>query len=227
MVEFFSNWTKGLSVAIVIVSILEMLLPNNKTKKYIKMVMGIYILFNIINPFVHNKNIFNIDEFNFEDYGTSQAKSTVNQESMDRRIEELCIEELEKDISKKIEKKGYKVNSCKVDAKISEKEDETKIKKIKLNIIKNEEVQKDLMKDVNAQNKNVGNNENNEKSFENKVVVEVQKIKPINILENVGEEKNQKLKKSKSLKLSKAEIRNIKKFLIEEYGVSEKCLEIN
>ena len=33
MIEFLSSWAKSLGVTIVIVSILEMLLPNNKTKK--------------------------------------------------------------------------------------------------------------------------------------------------------------------------------------------------
>ena len=56
MIEFLSSWAKSLGVTIVIVSILEMLLPNNKTKKYIKVVMGLYILFNIISPFIKNKD---------------------------------------------------------------------------------------------------------------------------------------------------------------------------
>ena len=34
MIEFISSWAKSLGLAIVIVSILEMLLPNNKNKKY-------------------------------------------------------------------------------------------------------------------------------------------------------------------------------------------------
>ena len=61
MIDFFSSWTKTLGLSIVIVSILEMLLPNNKTKKYVRMVMGIYILFTIISPFISNKEIFNIN----------------------------------------------------------------------------------------------------------------------------------------------------------------------
>ena len=60
MIEFISTWVKGLGVAIVIVSIIEMILPNNKTKKYIKMVLGIYIIFNIISPLVKNKDKLNL-----------------------------------------------------------------------------------------------------------------------------------------------------------------------
>ena len=57
MMDSFLNWTKAIVMAVIIVSILEMLLPNNKTKKYVKMVMGIFILYNIISPFIKDKNM--------------------------------------------------------------------------------------------------------------------------------------------------------------------------
>ena len=68
MIEFLSSWAKSLGVAIVVVSILEMLLPNNNTKKYIRMVMGIYIIFNIIAPFIKYKNFLNLNEINLDTY---------------------------------------------------------------------------------------------------------------------------------------------------------------
>ena len=64
MVSFLSNWVKNLSLAIIVVSILEMLLPNNKTKKYVKMVMGLYILFSIISPFIQNSDKFDLENIN-------------------------------------------------------------------------------------------------------------------------------------------------------------------
>ena len=33
MINFLSSWVKNLCLALIVVSILEMLLPNNKTKK--------------------------------------------------------------------------------------------------------------------------------------------------------------------------------------------------
>ena len=57
MVKFLSSWVKNLSFSLIVVSILEMLLPNNKTKKYVKVVMGLYILFSIISPFIENSII--------------------------------------------------------------------------------------------------------------------------------------------------------------------------
>ncbi len=191
MIEFMSSWAKGLGLAIVIVSILEMLLPNNKTKKYIRMVMGVYVLFTIISPFIQNKDVFDVNKIDLENITSQETSSSVNQTSMDERIEELYMQELEKDITEKIEEKGYKVNKCKVDATIGTDEEETKIDKIELKVQK-----------ANA---------------ENTIVTQIQKIKPI---DTSTENQDQ-------TKLDKQDIQNIKEFLIEEYGVSEKCLKIN
>lgn len=219
MIEFLSSWAKGLGLTIVIISILEMLLPNNKNKKYIRMVMGIYVIFTMISPLINNKEKFNINNLNLEEYTTVQATTQiVDQTSMDKRIEELYMEELEKDITKKIQEKGYKVLSCKVNAKISDEENETKINKIKLNIEKTENEENKI------EEKNTDMNVEN--SIENKIITQIQKIKPIDtsISTKDSDIKNKLDAKSK---IENSDIQNIKKFLIEEYGVSEKCLEIS
>ena len=204
MIEFLSSWAKGLGLAIVIVSILEMLLPNNKTKKYIRMVMGLYILFTIISPFIKNRTLFNVENIDLskELNNYSSVETSVDQTSMDERIQVLYVEELEKDITKKIEEKGYEVTECKDKANI--KDENNTISKIKLKIEKNEENKK----------------EENE-TIENKMVNEIQKIKPVNTqIQNNNKEKKEE-------KITRNDIQNIKKFLMEEYEVEEKCLEIN
>ena len=219
MIEFLSSWAKSLGLAIVIVSILEMLLPNNKNKKYIRMVMGIYIIFNIISPFIKNQDIFNIENIDIEKYAlnetgeTQLSKEEVNQTSMNKRIKDLYIEELEKDITKKLEEQGYKVNSCKVKATISEEESKTEIKEIKINVEKSE---------------NAEETKQDEENVEDKLVTEIQKIKKVDTTVNTQkEEQNEQEKQEKENEVSKSDIQNIKKFLIEEYEVNEKCLKIN
>lgn len=213
MIEFMSAWIKGLGLAIVIVSILEMLLPNNKTKKYIRMVMGIYVLFTIVSPFIKHQDVFKAGNFDLDEYTSTQTSTTLNQSSMDERIQELYIQELEKDISKKLKEKGYGTTSCKVKAQISDEEEETKITKIKIKVQKSQEEVKP----------------SEEEKIENKVVTEIQKIKPIDtsIQKQDENKKEENEAEDKKTKINRADIQNIKKFLIEEYGVSEKCLEIN
>ncbi|MBP7025067.1 MAG: stage III sporulation protein AF [Clostridia bacterium] len=208
MIEILSSWAKGLGITIVIVSIFEMLLPNNRTKKYIRMVLGVYVIFNIVSPLIKNKDVFNFNNIDLEEY-TSVETSSVNQTSMNERIKKLYSEELEKDITKKIKEKGYEVKKCKVSVQIADDEEETKINKIKLIVSKTqEEVKNDI-----------------ENSAENKIVTEIQKIRKIDT--GVEIKKQEKEKNEVSDKVNKTEIQNIKKFLIEEYGVNEKCLEIN
>ena len=55
-------------------------------------------------------------------------------------------------------------------------------------------------------------------SIENQIVTQVQKIKKVN---------TKKIEEDKETSLEKSDIQNLKQFLIEEYEVNEKCLEIN
>ena len=219
MIEFLSWWAKNLGVVIVIVSIFEMILPNNKTKKYIRVVLGIFVMFNIISPFIKNKDKLSSVSIDLENYTTEQ-NVTVDQTSMDKKIQDLYEKELEKDIKNKIEEQGYKVASCKVNATILENEnsnsEENTIQKIKIKIEKKEDIEKS-----NQDAKNV----------ENKIVTEIQKIKKVNttIGNNTNnEDTNNKETDTNNLKkITRQDIQDIKKFIIDEYGVKEKCLEIN
>lgn len=178
MVEFLSSWAKSLGLAIVIVSILEMLLPNNKTKKYIRMIMGIFVLFNIISPFVKNKELLDIGNIDLEKY-TEVEETSVDQTSMDERILDLYTKELKKDIQSKLEEKGYEVEKCDVQAQLGNEEEETHITKIQL--------------DISNQKENKENEQ--ETNLENKIVVEVQKINPINT--NIKNEENMRIGRTK------------------------------
>ena len=224
MIEFISTWAKSLGVTIVLVSIIEMLLPNNKTKKYIRVVLGVFVLFNIISPFIKNKEQLNIiTEINsadlekysseYENYKSSdnnnesENNSNLNQTSMDKRITELYKQELERSIKNKIEEIGYEVESCKVEAQIID--NETGIKKVRVKIGGKKEGNNE-----NEENKNNESN-NNEKTAEEKVVEEIEKIKKvdeINILKNKEDDAEE------NSKITKTDIQNIKNILKEEYG---------
>lgn len=208
MIEFFSSWAKGIGVTVVIISIIEMLLPNNNSKKYIRMILGIYLIFNIVSPLIKNRDVLNVNNINLSETTISTTAEEVNQTSMNKRIKKLYEQELEKDITKKLKEKGFEVKSCNVATQVSTNEnEETKINKIKVSIDK-----------INTTNKI------EEKNKESKIVTQIQKIKKIDT--NVGENKDEK-EKQENKNITKSDIQNIKKFLIDEYGVNENCLEIN
>lgn len=233
MINFLSLWVKNLSLALIVVSILEMLLPNNKTKKYIKMVMGLYILFSIIAPFVNSSNVlnFNIEDV-YSDYSkeisntsTTSTAGEVNQASMDDRLNKLYKEQLESDITQKVEEKGYDVRKCKVDAHVSESD--TGIESITIEI----DGKNDNTENSNNSNKTDATENSNDSSkysknsgntLEGKIVKEIQKIQKVEIDVSKGDDSE-----DTNSAITKTDVKMIKDFLTKEYGVSEKCLKIN
>ena len=74
MIEWIKNWTEGIIIAVIISIIIEMLVPEGKNKKYVKVVSGIYILYTIINPFLD-------DNFSFlliNSYTTGVSPTSLN-----------------------------------------------------------------------------------------------------------------------------------------------------
>ena len=115
MINFLSSWAEQIILAIIIVTIIELILPQNKNKKYIQMVLGIYVLFNIISPIIKNKDSFSIEKYNIENYQT-QTQYEVDQSSMDKKLEKIYLEELENTVILKFQEKGFEVSKCEIDA---------------------------------------------------------------------------------------------------------------
>lgn len=122
MVDFIITWTKGIIVAVIIASIIEMILPNGNSKKYIKMVIGVYIVFNIVAPVINKvtnnsfslESIIDVNKYTnqIESYEVSTEKLDSNNESS---IKEMYKINLEKDMKSKLEEKGYIVNSINIE----------------------------------------------------------------------------------------------------------------
>lgn len=116
MIQFLSSWAEQIVLAVIIATIIELILPQNRNKKYIQMVIGIYILFNIISPIIKNKDtILTSGDYDLEKYESS-SNYTIDQSSMDERIEKIYVEELENTTISKFQIAGIEVEKCNVDA---------------------------------------------------------------------------------------------------------------
>ena len=117
MIDFLSSWAEQIVLAVIIATIIELILPKSKNKKYIQMVIGIYIMFNIISPIIKNKDILSVEEINTENY-TTNSEYVIDQSSMDKRLEKIYLEELEENVTTKFEDAGYTVSKCEIDAEL-------------------------------------------------------------------------------------------------------------
>ena len=115
MINFMSSWAEQIVLAVVVSTIIEMILPKNKNKKYIQMVVGVYVLFNIISPIIGNKDDFSIEKYNIENYET-KSQYQVDQSSMDEKLEKIYLEELKNTVISKFEANGFEVAKCEIDA---------------------------------------------------------------------------------------------------------------
>ncbi len=157
MINFLSKWVEQIALSVIIVSIFELILPKGNLKKYIKVVLGIYIIFCIISPFVNSSILYDIGNIDLEKYTeniTGNNSNDVNQESMDLRLQNLYIEEMEKNISKRLEDEGYNVSKCNIDANLDISSENSGIHSINLNLSK-KKIEIDL-------SNNTDNNKNSE-----------------------------------------------------------------
>ena len=115
MINFMSLLAEQIVLAIIVATIIEMILPQNKNKKYIQMIIGIYVLFNIISPIIKNEEEISIEKYNIESYTTS-SQQVIDQTSMDERIEKIYLKELEATVTSKLEEKNIEISKCEIDA---------------------------------------------------------------------------------------------------------------
>lgn len=167
MIEFLRNWVEQIAITIIIVSIFELILPDGKLKKYIKIILGVYVVFCIISPFVDNSlySFDKLDEIDLSDYVENETLAenmTVNQESMDLRLQELYIQELENNIEAQVQEYGYNMSKCDIDADLNSSSENPGIHSIKLEL-----QEKGRISNIESVEINISNNTNIEEDQNN------------------------------------------------------------
>ena len=202
--EFLRNWIEQIALAVIIASIFEMILPNGKTKKYIKMILGVFIVFSIISPFVNSTDLYNIDVNEIiGDYAQSfEIDNTTSQNSTDEKIEDLYINELEKDISKKVEEQGFEVESCEIEAIIYSDNDDAGIENINIVLL--------------------SKNENNVNNSDDDTNSSIQTINEVEIGVNIDNNTNE----SEDNSITEKDIKKLKNFLSDYYEIDKKVINI-
>lgn len=211
MISWINSWAQGIIIAVIIATVIEMILPEGNNKKYIKTVIGIYIIFNIIYPLVTKISgksldlniIINREEYIDVSYMDVGERLLIN---TNEHITGEYIERIKNDIKVRLEDKGYIVN--KVNMQIETEDDNRygEINKIELNIY-----------DKKKQSK-----ENESK--ETNTVSEVEKI-DINISKS-NNDTNVEIEENIN-RISEESINEIKSFLETIYGVNKENVYIN
>ncbi len=185
MIEWLNEWAQGIIVAVIIATIIELILPKGNSKKYVKVIVGIYILFTIISPVIAKVkgNELNVNEIldtaKFEkELEKSNSKISEKLESNNSRsIKDIYVSNLTTDIKNKLKEKGYNV----VSSSINVKDDKNyTIEEINLDVNKIENEQAD--------------NQENEQEVNRIESINIEKVKirvdTDNTIDNTEESKN-------------------------------------
>lgn len=203
MINFIKDWANQIILAVIIATIFEMILPNGNNKKYIKMILGLYVLFTIIHPVITKitGNSADISNFDYKKYfdDTILETNTENfEDNNSKLIKQAYIDNIKKDIESKLEQRQYKVISCSVDViDNGNKDTYGAIQSIDL----------ELKKILNNANENIS-------------TIKVETV-DINISNNLN------LDNSKRLNLTDDEKKEIIEFLSQEYSIEKTAILIN
>ena len=227
MIEWITNWAQGIIIAVIIATIIEMILPNGSCKKYIKVVIGVYILFSIISPVISKitGKGFNIsEELNLEEFYTEvDSKAIYN--SLDKNnsnnIMDIYVSNLKSDIISKLKNKGYETIECEVKIK---NEETYEIEALNLNLKK--------IKSNNADTEEENNNEDVEKvNGVNDVNIEINgsnnKDNNIEDDNDKNNSKNNTNNKDYNSDLTVYEKNKVKEYLETTYEINKKSININ
>ena len=106
-------------MSVIIATIIEMLLPKNGNGKYVKVVIGVFVLFSIVSPIISKIRGDNNDVIEFDSYlekaETSNVQATSVSMDNENAIKSMYEENLKVDIKSKINQKGYTVGEIQLD----------------------------------------------------------------------------------------------------------------
>lgn len=208
MVKFINSWAQGIILAVIIATIIEIIVPEGNNKKYVKTIIGIYILFSIIYPLltkISNKSI------NINSIITSANREILKYESdtnitleTNSYIEQTYKAKIEEDIKNEVSQKGYKVILLNTSIEAHNEEKYGQIKEI---LIKIEKIEKKEKEEIN-------NTTSNRINQINKIEINLN-----NSIED-GERKEKE-------EITGEEIKSLKEYLNTTYGTPIDKIYIN
>lgn len=206
LIEWISTWAEQIIVAVIIATIIEMILPSGNNKKYIKAVIGVYVLFTIISPILGKITNLDLDNINYEKYfnelDTSQTISQSLTTNNDKSVEEIYTSNLKQDMKSKLVEQGYIVDSISVSIELTDEANYGKINQLSITLYKK-------VDNTNIEEKKISN------------TISVNKIEEVKLKNTVTNNTSNKQEVKTSDK------NEIKEYLSSVYQVNKKNIKIN
>lgn len=202
-----------------------MILPEGNSKKYIKVVIGVYVLFTIVSPVITKftgktvqvSDILDLDKYIEETEESMKVQNTI-QDNNQSSILEVYSSGIKDDMKAKIEAKGYKVNDIAIEVANDESYSITSI------VVEVEEIDSESEEETNTQaEENITSNKVEEVESVNKVEVSITEKNANTENANTNSEES----KDNKNKLPNSKKKELKEYLSGVYEVQEESITIN
>lgn len=162
MINGLTSWAKSIILAVIIATILEMILPDGNNKKYIKTIIGVYILFTIISPIISKLNggDIQIDTQKYEQYFNNQNYTMTSTNVIDMNLDNAYVSSMKSDIKQRLKEKGYETKALEADIELKDEAKYGTIKSLNISLIKvssNNMVNKIEKVEINISNQQTNN----------------------------------------------------------------------
>ena len=112
MIDWFRAWSKGIVIAVIIASLIEMILPDNNSKKYIKIIIGIFVVYTIVSPVINQFSKTKLEDITkINNYIETYSKDVIEDNKVtfksEDAIKQIYIQNLQSSIKSKLETNGY------------------------------------------------------------------------------------------------------------------------
>ena len=136
-------------MAVIIGTVIEMILPDGNCKKYIKVVIGIYIVFTIISPVITKftgetisvSEVLELEKYVQEAEKSANVGNSINSDNQSN-IMSMYVSGLKEDVMARLKEKGYSASNIEIG--ITDIESYT-INSISLQVVKIENEKKDKL----------------------------------------------------------------------------------
>lgn len=214
LIAFINSWVQGIILAVIIATIIEIILPEGNNKKYVKTIIGIYIMFVIVGPLISkilNKDV-NIESIMQNTTSTMSKLETNNNITIETNayIEKTYKQKLEEDIKNKSSEKGYNISFLNLAIETGDSEEYGQINSIAMKIDKID--------------KSIENEREDKKGTTNNTIDNVETVQ-ISVSDNKIIDKNDDVVKNTNI--SENEIETFKEYLSNVYGISKDKIQIN
>lgn len=107
VISFINSWLKDIVVLFILISIAELIMPKGNLKKYIRLVIGLLIIYTIISPFARLFRLdFSLDKVVFN-YAKPETFNSIDLEDFylkqEKQIEKIYLDKIIEDLKVLIE----------------------------------------------------------------------------------------------------------------------------